>query len=218
MKDYLTIGEVSKITSLPISTLRYYDSEGIISPNYKDEKTNYRYYRFFQIPIIKMIVHLKKLGFSNAKIKSHLENVSYSHTLELMNKMIEQTQSEIARLQNLEKELKENAVQMKYVGMFAFTIKKDEIEKKTYNYNRLILLKNYEDYEKRCHYPKQKYACMICQSKFDDIGQSVEKVVEWMKKEGREIGEDTIVHILSGPAFEKDPSDVMYILRVPIKR
>ena len=104
------------------------------------------------------------------------------------------------------------------VGMFAFTIKKDEIEKKTYNYNRLILLKNYEDYEKRCHYPKQKYACMICQSKFDDIGQSVEKVVEWMKKEGREIGEDTIVHILSGPAFEKDPSDVMYILRVPIKR
>ena len=31
MKDYLTIGEVSKITSLPISTLRYYDSEGIIS-------------------------------------------------------------------------------------------------------------------------------------------------------------------------------------------
>ena len=39
-----------------------------------------------------------------------------------------------------------------------------------------------------------------------------------MKKEGREIGEDTIVHILSGPAFEKDPSDVMYILRVPIKR
>ena len=88
MKDYLTIGEVSKITSLPISTLRYYDSEGIISPNYKDEKTNYRYYRFFQIPIIKMIVHLKKLGFSNAKIKSHLENVSYSHTLELMNKMI----------------------------------------------------------------------------------------------------------------------------------
>ena len=81
-----------------------------------------------------------------------------------------------------------------------------------------LVPKNYEDYEKRCHYPKQKYACMICQSKFDDIGQSVEKVVEWMKKEGREIGEDTIVHILSGPAFEKDPSDVMYILRVPIKR
>ena len=88
MKDYLTIGEISKITNLPISTLRYYDSEGIISPDYKDEKTNYRYYRFFQIPIIKMIVHLKKLGFSNLKIKSHLENLSYSHTLELMNKMI----------------------------------------------------------------------------------------------------------------------------------
>lgn len=272
MKDYLTIGEVSKITSLPISTLRYYDSEGIISPSYKDENTNYRYYRFFQIPILKMIVHLKKLGFSNAKIKSHLENVSYSHTLELMNKMIEQTQVEIERLKNLEKELKENALQMKYlitlennidkffieeeeikgiyakvektlgydgisrafkeidtflisknqslvpVGMFAFTIKKEDIENKKYEYDRLILLKDYENYEKRCQYTKQEYACMICQSKFDEIGKNIERVIAWAKEMKRNVEGDTIIHILSGPAFEKDPSDVMYILRVPIKK
>lgn len=271
MKDYLTIGEVSKITSLPISTLRYYDSEGIISPNYKDEKTNYRYYRFFQIPIIKMIVHLKKLGFSNSKIKSHLENLSYSHTLDLMNKMIEQTQEEIKRLQNLEKELKENTIQMKYlislennkdkffieedeimgiyaevtsgigyggiskafkeidnfliakkesfvpVGMFAFTITQEEIEKKNYNYDRLILLKDFEEYKNRCHYPKKRYACMVCQSKFSEIGNNIEKMIGWIEEKKEQREGDTIIHILSGPAFEKDPSDVMYILKMPIK-
>ena len=61
MENYLSIGEVSKITGLPISTLRYYDTQGIIKPFYKDEETNYRYYRLFQIPIFKMVVHLKNL-------------------------------------------------------------------------------------------------------------------------------------------------------------
>ena len=41
MEDYLTIGEISKLTAVPISTLRYYDSEGIFSPALKDEKNNY---------------------------------------------------------------------------------------------------------------------------------------------------------------------------------
>lgn len=270
MKDYLTIGEVSKITNLPISTLRYYDSEGIISPEYKDENTNYRYYRFFQIPIIKMIVHLKKLGFSNAKIKSHLENLSYTHTLDLLNKMLEQTQEEIERLKKIEEELKENALQMKYlitlennidkffieeeeirgiyadiiiddtyegisrafkeidsflistkqalvpVGMYAFTIKKSDIENKNYQYNKLILLKDYENYDKRCHYSKQRYACTVCQSKFEEMGKNIEKLLEWIKDSEENMSGDAIAHILSGPAFEKDPSDVMYILRIPI--
>ncbi len=272
MKDYLTIGEVSKITNLPISTLRYYDSEGIISPSYKDENTNYRYYRFFQIPILKMIVHLKKLGFNKKEIKSHLENLSYSHTLELMNKMIEQTQSEIERLKNLEKELKENAQQMRYlialenkidkffieeeeikgiyakvttamgyggiskafkeidsflatekqdfvpIGMFAFTITENEIVEKSYNYDRLILLKDFENYDKRCHYPKREYACMICQSKFSEVGQNIEKLLKRVEDQKQKIAGDTVIHILSGPAFEKDPSDVMYILRIPISK
>lgn len=269
MKNFLTIGEVSKITNLPISTLRYYDSEGIISPDYKDEVTNYRYYRFFQIPIIKMIVHLKKLGFSNAKIKSHLENVSYSHTLELMNKMLDQTQKEIERLKKLEGELKENTQQMKYlitleknlnkfyieedevkgiyanivdkigdggiskafkeidnflskseqafvpVGMFAFTIEETDILKGNYNYSKLILLKECPEYSKR-YYSKKKYASLVCQSKFDEIGKNIERLLKWIDNRKYKISGETILHVLSGPAFEKDPSDVMYILKVPI--
>lgn len=271
MKDFLTIGEVSKITTLPISTLRYYDNEGIISPIYKDEDTKYRYYGFFQIPIIKVIVHLKKLGFSNAKIKSHLDNLSYSHTLELMTKMIEQTRKEIQRLKEIELELEENSKQMKYfitlensmnkffieeeeirgiysqivterdykgiskafkeiddflniydktlvpIGLYAFTITQKEIENRVYEYDRLLLLKDYKTYEKRCYYPRKKYACTVCQSKFIGLKENIEKVVDWICKNRYEIDGDTIIQILSGPAFEKDPTALKYIVRVPIK-
>ncbi|MGL5702739.1 MAG: MerR family DNA-binding transcriptional regulator, partial [Cetobacterium sp.] len=39
--EFLTIGEVSKSTSIPISTLRYYDKVGLLSPAFKNEETNY---------------------------------------------------------------------------------------------------------------------------------------------------------------------------------
>lgn len=115
MKDYLTIGEVSKLTHLPISTLRYYDKEGIITPYYVDENTKYRYYRLYQIAIIKMVIHLKKLGFSNEYIKEHLQNLDYKYTLNLMNEMITKTQKEIERLKNLELELIENTKRLEYL-------------------------------------------------------------------------------------------------------
>ena len=38
------IGELSKLSNLPIKTLRYYDSEGLLSPDYIDAFTGYRYY------------------------------------------------------------------------------------------------------------------------------------------------------------------------------
>lgn len=115
MEDYLTIGEISKLTAVPISTLRYYDSEGIFSPALKDEKNNYRYYTGFQIPVLKIIVHLKKLGFTNDSIKSHLKNLNYSHTLDLIAKIVDETKAEIKRLQKIEKELLQNAGQVKHL-------------------------------------------------------------------------------------------------------
>lgn len=36
MKNHLSIGEVSKLTGLPISKLRYYDSQEIVASFYKN--------------------------------------------------------------------------------------------------------------------------------------------------------------------------------------
>lgn len=116
MKDYLTIGEVAKLTRLPISTLRYYDSEGIVKPYRKDKNTQYRYYKIYQVSILKMVIHLKKLGFNNKYIKEHLQNLDYSYTRKLMDEMVVKTQKEIERLYQLKRELIENAKQLEYLS------------------------------------------------------------------------------------------------------
>lgn len=108
MKEFLNIGEISKCVGIPISTLRYYDQEGILHPAYKDENSGYRYYGYYQIPVLKIIKHLKKLGLNNTLIKSYLADTSHEHTLSLLDKMIIETKKEISRLENTIIELEES--------------------------------------------------------------------------------------------------------------
>lgn len=272
MENYLTIGEVSKITHLPISTLRYFDSEGILSPYYKDENTNYRYYKLFQIPILKMIVHLKNLGFNNASIKSHLKNLNYSHTLELIEEMKEKTDKEIERLQLLKEKLVENEIQIKYlqeleqeidtffikeeaidgiyceltnnniyqsissaskeldnflfqkneefvpVGFYAFIISQKSVEEKSYQYDKLVVLRKFEDYPRRYVLPKKKYICLVCIGEFSGVEKNINRTLEWMKDNEYELDGDTIINVISGATFRKNPFEAMYILKMPIKK
>lgn len=56
MKNHLlTIGELSNITGVHISSLRYYDKLGILPPVYVDPDTNYRYYTYSQVEIVSAI-------------------------------------------------------------------------------------------------------------------------------------------------------------------
>lgn len=51
----LSIGEISNITGVHISSLRYYDRIGILKPAYIDPESNYRYYSNSQIGIVEAI-------------------------------------------------------------------------------------------------------------------------------------------------------------------
>lgn len=44
MKDFFTIGEVSKLFRTNVRTLRYYDNIGLLKHAKEDVKTGYRYY------------------------------------------------------------------------------------------------------------------------------------------------------------------------------
>lgn len=127
MKEYLNIGEISKCVGLPISTLRYYDKEGILHPAYKDENSGYRYYAYYQIPVLKIIKHLKKLGLNNNLIKSYLSDTSHEHTLSLLDKMILETKKEIDRLKNTILELEQSKNDIHTLVLFREKIGKIEI-------------------------------------------------------------------------------------------
>jgi len=65
-----TIGETAKICNLTTQQLRYYDQQGILSPNYRDKNTGYRYYTENQFPILVFLYDLKQIGLSNESIRS----------------------------------------------------------------------------------------------------------------------------------------------------
>lgn len=66
-----TIGEVSKIFGLPISTLRYYDKEGLF-PNIV-RKGNIRYFGENEMESIRLIECLKKSDLEIKEIKQFFE-------------------------------------------------------------------------------------------------------------------------------------------------
>ena len=64
MKEYYSIGEVSKIKDVTIKALRYYHKVGILIPKYIDEETGYRYYSIDQFVHIDIIKGCRTLGTS----------------------------------------------------------------------------------------------------------------------------------------------------------
>lgn len=68
------IGEFSKITNMTVKTLRYYDEENILTPSYRDEDTNYRYYSEEDFKKAELILMLRNLDFSISEIKDLLNS------------------------------------------------------------------------------------------------------------------------------------------------
>jgi DNA-binding transcriptional MerR regulator len=67
------IGEFSKITSLTVKALRYYDEEGILQPSTRAE-SGYRLYEAGDFEKAMLIVLMRELDFSIAEIKDVLAN------------------------------------------------------------------------------------------------------------------------------------------------
>ncbi len=72
----LRIGEFSKLTGVPIRTLRYYDEIDLFKPADIDLFTDYRYYKEEQVDDLNLINELKKVGFSLEEIKDNWNNFS----------------------------------------------------------------------------------------------------------------------------------------------
>ncbi|MDL2264325.1 MerR family transcriptional regulator [Synergistaceae bacterium OttesenSCG-928-I11] len=66
------IGQMAKLCNLTTKQLRHYDEDKILSPAYKDEETNYRYYTEEQIEEILLIKELRQIGLSLKSIAALL--------------------------------------------------------------------------------------------------------------------------------------------------
>jgi predicted transcriptional regulator YdeE/DNA-binding transcriptional MerR regulator len=110
------IGDFSKLSRVPVKTLRYYDEIGLFKPRGINRYTRYRYYALEQLPELYRILSLKELGFSLEQINQLLSGELTSKQLLKMLKsrkdeiagQIQQGQTQIAqveaRIQQMERE------------------------------------------------------------------------------------------------------------------
>lgn len=67
-----SIQDISKKTGLTISTLRYYDKEGLF-PNLERKESNYRVFTELELETLKIIACFKKASLSIHEIRKYME-------------------------------------------------------------------------------------------------------------------------------------------------
>ena len=68
----LTIGQMAELNHISEQTLRLYDREGLLKPQYTDENTGYRYYHITQSARLDMIQNMKVYGMTLRRIREFL--------------------------------------------------------------------------------------------------------------------------------------------------
>ncbi len=74
MKEYYSIGEVSKIYDISVHSIRHYHKINLIVPSYVDKSTGYRYYTFDQFHYFSRLKYFRSIDFSLEQIKRVFES------------------------------------------------------------------------------------------------------------------------------------------------
>jgi len=106
------IGDFSRIAQVSGRLLRYYDEIGLLSPDFTDPQTGYRYYSAHQLPRLNRILVLKEMGLSLEQVARLLDQQTSTEEirgmLTLRKAQIERTvQEEMARFRNIESRLQQ---------------------------------------------------------------------------------------------------------------
>lgn len=109
------IGEFSKITNIPVKTLRYYDEIGLLKPEEIDIFTNYRYYGESNKEDLKIILELKSVGFTLEEIKNNWDNFNNNVMLEKKKELLQQAtfiEEQIKKIDNLRSKISNNRIML----------------------------------------------------------------------------------------------------------
>lgn len=86
------IGEISKLFNISVSTLRHYEKIGLLSPEYTDPESGYRYYGIRQFEPLNTIRYLRALDMPLDEISEFLQN----RDLDLIEEKLKKQKSAVA--------------------------------------------------------------------------------------------------------------------------
>ena len=99
-KGLFSIGEVSKLFHISVSSLRHYEKVGLLHPEYISPDTGYRYYGTEQFEVLNTIRYLRVLDIPLAEIEDFLKNRDISNMEE---KLMQQKKSVLEKQQELKR-------------------------------------------------------------------------------------------------------------------
>lgn len=97
-KQWYSIGEISKLTGISISALRYYDKEHIFIPEIRDDVNGYRYYSPAQLETAQIIRDAKSFGIPLKDIKDVLDERSTDLLKNCISAQIRELEGEVELL------------------------------------------------------------------------------------------------------------------------
>ena len=101
-KGLFSIGEVSKLFHISVSSLRHYENVGLLHPEFTSPDTGYRYYGTEQFEALNTIRYLRALDMPLAEIEDFLKNKDISNIEEKLiqqKKLVLEKQQELKRIE-----------------------------------------------------------------------------------------------------------------------
>lgn len=126
----IKIGDFSRLTNIPVKTIRYYADIGLLKPEFIDEENKYRQYGAKQLVELNRIMALKEAGFSlNEIIQMNKKVMPQSELMSLLESKLVIAKNEplltTIRIANLEARIKHIKYEEEY-KMVDVTVKKIE--------------------------------------------------------------------------------------------
>lgn len=94
-ENYISIGEMAKMNQTTVTTLRLYDSMGLLKPCYIDKNSHYRYYDIKQNARFDMIQYMKELGMELREIKDVFDQRDLNLIEDFLRKKKEQARQQL---------------------------------------------------------------------------------------------------------------------------
>lgn len=95
-----SIGDVAKMFHLSVESIRHYEKLGLISPEYVDPESKYRYYGARQFEVLNSIRYLRALDMPLCEIADFLSN---RDVWRIEEKLREQKKALVAKIEELER-------------------------------------------------------------------------------------------------------------------
>lgn len=148
-KKLFQIGEVAKMFGVSVGTLRHYEQAGLLTPEYVDPETGYRYFSIRQFEVLNTIRYLRVLDMPLTQIREYLENRDIQVIQEKLRQQKEEVDRRRRQLEIIEQKISHR---MEHIED-AIHSQLDQIVEKEYPDRRIVWVeeslspKNYLDLE-----------------------------------------------------------------------